>query len=86
MRARDSTWTFDKFRPYATERGITWDYRQGNGVPIEAGKPLLGFAWRSTPELKINAIWLYRYMSRPEQGTSTVWWDHVVVAKKNVRP
>ena len=55
-------------------------------MPIEGGKPFPGFAWRSSPELKINAVWLYRYMSQPEQGTSQVWWDHVVVAKKYIGP
>jgi hypothetical protein len=80
------TWTYDKFKPYVTERGVAWDYQQGRGVPIDGGKPFPGFAWRTTPELAINAIWLYRYMSRPEQGTSQVWWDHVVVAKKYIGP
>jgi len=80
------TWTFDKFKPYATEKGIAWDYRQGKGVAIEGGKPFPGFAWRSAPELNINAIWLYRYMSQPEKGTSKVWWDHLVVAKKGIGP
>lgn len=80
------TWTFDKFKPDATERGITWDDSQNRGVAIEGGKPFPGFAWRNTPELNINAIWLYRYMSQPEQGTSKVWWDHLVVAKKYIGP
>jgi hypothetical protein len=80
------TWTFDKFKPYATEKGVAWDYEQGKGVPLEGGKPFPGFAWRSTPALNINAIWLYRYMSRPEKGTSKVWWDHLVVAKKYIGP
>ena len=34
----------------------------------------------------INAIWLFRYMSQPEMGTSKVWWDHLVVAKKYIGP
>ena len=80
------TWIYDKFKPYAAERGIAWDYQQGQGVAIEGGKPFPGFAWRNTPELNINAIWLYRYMSRPEQGASKVWWDHLVVAKKYIGP
>jgi len=80
------TWTYDKFKPYVTEEGITWDDRQGKGVPLEGGRSFPGFAWRNTPELNINGIWLYRYMSRPEKGTSKVWWDHVVVAKKYIGP
>ncbi len=80
------TWTFDKFKPYVTEQGVTWDYEQGGGVPIEGGKAFPGFEWRTVPELKANAIWLYRYMSQPETGTSKVWWDHLVIAKKYVGP
>ena len=38
------------------------------------------------PELKANAIWLYRYMSQAEEGTSKVWWDDVVIAKKYIGP
>ena len=39
----------------ATERGITWDYQQSKGVPVEGRRPFPGFAWRSVPELSINA-------------------------------
>lgn len=80
------TWTFDKFKPYVTEQGVAWDYRQGKGAPIEGGRPFPGFAWRSTPGLNINAIWLYRYMSKPETGMSKVWWDHLVVARNYIGP
>jgi hypothetical protein len=64
----------------------TWLFDKGKGVALDGGRPFPGFEWRSIPELKINAIWLYRYMSRPERGVSKVWWDHVVVAKKYVGP
>lgn len=80
------TWTFDKFAPGVNREGIAWDYARGKGVPIKGGKPFPGFAWRSVPELNINAIWLYRYMDPPEPGTSKVWWDHLVVAKKYIGP
>jgi hypothetical protein len=80
------TWTFDKFFPGVAREGVAWDYAQGKGVPIKGGAPFPGFAWRSTPELNINALWLYRYMSKPETGTSKVWWDHLVVAKKYIGP
>ena len=80
------TWIYDKFQPYSTQRGITWDYQQNRGVPIEGGRPFPGFQWRNRPELNINGLWLYRYMSQPEQGTSKVWWDHLVVAKKYIGP
>jgi hypothetical protein len=80
------TWIYDKFKPYASEQGITWDYEQGRGVALAGGKPFPGFEWRSTPELNINAIWLYRYMSQPERRVSKVWWDHLVVATKYIGP
>jgi hypothetical protein len=80
------TWTFDKFEPYVAKEGVAWDERQGKGLPLEGGRPFPGFAWRSADEPEINAIWLYRYMSKPETGTSKVWWDHVVVAKKYIGP
>ena len=44
------TWTYDGFKPYVTEQGIAWDYREGKGVRTEGGKPFPGFAWRTTPE------------------------------------
>lgn len=80
------SWTYDKFKPYVNEPGITWDYSRGKGIPIDGGRPFPGFEWRSSPELNINAIWLYRYMSKPEKGISKVWWDHLVVAKKYIGP
>ena len=83
---QSGVWIYDKFQPFAAGQGVAWDYEQGQGVPIEGGRPFPGFAWRSTPELNINAVWLYRYMSQPETGRSLVWWDHVVVAKKYIRP
>jgi hypothetical protein len=80
------TWTFDKFYPGVVKEGIAWDYAQGKGVPAKGGAPFPGFAWRSTPDLNVNALWLYRYMSHPETGTSKVWWSHLVVAKKYIGP
>ena len=80
------TWTHDKFHPGLTTPGIAWNYQLGKSAPIPGGKPFPGFAWRSVPELNVNAVWLYRYMDPPEPGTSKVWWDHVVVAKKYIGP
>jgi hypothetical protein len=80
------TWTYDKFEPYVTKEGIRFDYEKGQGVSIPGGKPFPGFAWRTVPELNANAIWLYRYMSQTETGTSKVWWDNVVIAKKYIGP
>jgi hypothetical protein len=80
------TWTHDRFHPGLTTPGIAWDYQQGKSAPIPGGKPFPGFAWRNVPELNVNAIWLYRYMDPPEPGTSKVWWDNLVVAKKYIGP
>ena len=80
------SWTFDKFFPGVVKEGVAWDYSKGKGVLIEGGKPFPGFNWRSTPDLNLNAIWLYRYMSQPEKGTSKVWWSNLVVARKYVGP
>jgi hypothetical protein len=80
------TWTYDKFKPYVTEMGITWDYAQGKGVDLQGGKPFPGFAWRNVPEVNVNAVWLYRYFSQPEPGTSKCWWDNLVIAKKYIGP
>jgi len=80
------TWVYDKFFPGVTKEGVVFDYAKGKGVPIDGGKPFPGYAWRSSPELNINAIWLYRYMSKPETGTSKVWWDSLVVARKYIGP
>jgi hypothetical protein len=80
------TWVYDKFEPFVTKMGITWDYPQGKGVDLQGGKPFPGFAWRNVPELNANAIWLYRYMDPPEPGTSKCWWANVVIAKKYVGP
>ncbi len=80
------TWTFDKFFPGATEKGVAFDYETKKGRPIDGGKPFPGFNWRNVPELNINALWLYRYMSKPETGTSKVWWSHLVVAKRYIGP
>jgi hypothetical protein len=82
----NGSWTFDKFYPDVVKEGVVWDYEKGKGVPIAGGKPFPGFRWRSVPELNVNSIWLYRYMSKPETGTSKVWWDHLVVAKKYIGP
>lgn len=80
------SWTFDKFAPFVSRQGVVWDDAAGRRVNIDGGRPFPGFTWRSTPQLNINAIWLYRFMSQPEQGTSQVWWDHLVVAKKYIGP
>jgi hypothetical protein len=80
------TWAFGTFAPGVTREGIRWDEAKGDRTPVEGGKPFPGILWRNVPELNINGLWLYRYMSEPEKGTSKVWWDHAVVAKKYIGP
>ncbi len=82
----NGSWIYDKFHPDVTMEGVAWDYQKGKGVSIAGGKPFPGFTWRNVPDLNANAIWLYRYMSKPEEGTSKVLWHHVVVAKKYIGP
>jgi len=67
----------------------------GEGAPFE------GFQWRSADDLKINTFWLLYYMDsvfkgdaqfKPKAGVAynadggTVWFDHVVVARKYLGP
>lgn len=66
------TWSYDTFAPNVARRGIAWDYQQGKGVPIEGGKPFPGFAWRSTPKLNINAVWLYRWLRYETMKTDSI--------------
>ncbi len=80
------TWIYDKFNPGHQGAGTAWSREKKKGVPIKGGRPFEGFEWRSTPELNINYVWLYRYMSKPETGRSEVWWDHVVVATQYIGP
>ena len=80
------TWSFDKFSPGYKGRGITWSREKGGRTEIDGDEPFPGFEWRSVPELNVNYVWLYRYMSQPETGRSDVWWDHVVVATKYIGP
>jgi len=80
------TWTYDKFQPGGKAWGVTWDYEQGKGVPIEGGDPCRASNGGVHPSSNINAIWLYRYMSQAETSESLVWWDHLVIAKKYIGP
>ena len=46
-----------------------------------------GFAWRSTPELRINYLWTYLYITKAPAGyTSRVWFDNIVVAREYIGP
>lgn len=80
------TWAFGTFAPGVNREGVRWLDSKGERVSIGGGKPFPGFVWRNVPELNINGLWLYRYMSHPEKGTSKVWWANLVVAKKYIGP
>jgi hypothetical protein len=80
------TWSFGTFAPGVSQEGVRWLDSKGERIYIEGGKPFPGFVWRNVPDLNINGLWLYRYMSQPEKGTSQVWWAHLVVAKKYIGP
>jgi hypothetical protein len=61
----------------------TWDsfHPDPNGTPFE------GFQWRSTPELKLNFLWLLLYITDAPAGhVSKVWFDNVVVAREYIGP
>lgn len=80
------TWYFDRFAPGVSKEGIAWDYDKKKPEAAPGGRPFPGFAWRKSRDLTINAVWLYRYMSRPEKATSKVWWSNLVVARKYIGP
>jgi len=81
------TWTYDKFTPGGSDAGIRWDKGAGRGVPIPGGKPFEGFRWRTSPDLKINYVWPYLYMTRAPAGSENrVWYDAIVVARKYIGP
>ena len=46
-----------------------------------------GFRWRSVPELAVNYLWTYVYITGAPRGhVSQVWFDNIVVAKQYVGP
>lgn len=51
------------------------------------GQPFDGLRWRKSPDLKINWLWLYLYITKaPEGHVSKVWYDNVVVARSYIGP
>jgi hypothetical protein len=61
----------------------TWDsfHSDPNGTPFE------GFRWRSTPDLKLNFLWLLLYITDAPLGhVSKVWFDNIVVARAYIGP
>ena len=82
-------WTFDKFHPGKSGKGIRWNQEKGAreefDVP-EGGAPFEGFRWRTVPELNVNFVWLYIYTQKPAGHRIKVWFDHVVVATDYIGP
>jgi hypothetical protein len=55
--------------------------------PDPGGQPFEGFQWRTVPELKINYVWLYLYITTSQpRHVSKVWFDDVVVATEYIGP
>jgi hypothetical protein len=49
--------------------------------------PFEGFQWRSTPELAVNYVWMYLYITKAPAGhISKVWFDNIVVASEYIGP
>ena len=56
-------------------------------LPDPDGEPFEGFRWRSTPELKLNFLWLLLYITKaPEGHVSRIWFDDIVVAQQYIGP
>ena len=51
------------------------------------GAAFEGFRWRTVPELNVNHVWAYLYMTDVPTGhVSKVWFDHIVVATDYIGP
>ncbi|MBW3541960.1 MAG: hypothetical protein KY476_16955 [Planctomycetes bacterium] len=56
-------------------------------LPDPDGEPFEGFEWRTTPELGVNNVWTYLYITgAPEGHVSRVWFDHIVLAREYIGP
>lgn len=55
--------------------------------PDPGGEPFEGFLWRTTPELGVNNVWTYLYITGADDGhVSRVWFDDMVVAREYIGP
>jgi len=82
-------WTYDKFFPGKGGQGIRWSAEKGRGetFPVpDGGHAFEGFRWRTVADLKVNFVWLYIYIERPEGHHIKVWYDDVVVATDYIGP
>jgi hypothetical protein len=60
-------------------------WQGGRFIQDPSGTPFEGFQWRSTDALNLNWIWLQNYATDGAPGvTSTILFDHVVVAKSYI--
>lgn len=83
----NGAWVWDKFTPGQGGQGVRWgaNGREDFLVP-EGGAPFEGFRWRSSPELKVNFVWLYVYTEKPAGHRIQVAFDDVVVATSYIGP
>jgi hypothetical protein len=79
------------------KKGTPRDKWTGMGFQMldKGGEPFEGFNWRTTPELKVNFLWMLHYVTDTNQKRNkvpeiqkpvTVWFDNVVVSEKYVGP
>jgi hypothetical protein len=83
-------WEFDKFIPGKGREGIRWNDAKGGRESFEVpdgGVPFEGFRWRTAPELNLNYLWVYLYITAAPPGhASRVWFDDIVVATEYIGP
>jgi hypothetical protein len=83
-------WVFDKFLPGEGGDSVRWSNTKGDREHFTTpagGGPFEGFRWRTVPELNVNFVWAYLYMTDVPTGhVSKVWFDHIVVATDYVGP
>lgn len=63
-------------------------------LPEGEGEPFEGFRWRTSPDLKLNFVWLLHYVTdgiaarnnAPQPEENTVWFDNIVAATDYIGP
>jgi hypothetical protein len=83
-------WEFDKFKPGSDGQGVKWNRETGSReyfTTAPGGDPFEGFRFRTDPNLKINYVWLYTYITKGSPGhINRVWYDDVVIARDYIGP